>query len=275
MTDPGQDRRRALGDFLRAKREHLTPAQCGLPTGPRRRTPGLRREEVAELCGMSATWYIWIEQGRDVQASPAVLARLAEALRMSNAERAYLFRLAGRSDPNPPDGGTDSAPHLPDALHLLLRQAGTFPAYVLDRYWNACAWNKAAEHLFAGWLDQDGERNLLAWIFTHPQASTIIQDWSERSHRVVSEFRADCASRMTDPVIKDLIDWLSLESADFVACWNDQTVLSREGGTRRFDHPELGPQSYQQLTLTLASHPDIKVVVLTQGDEVSTAIPLS
>jgi len=153
------EQRRDLGDFVRAQREKLTPAAAGLAgAGARRRTPGLRREEVAQLCGLSTTWYTWIEQGRDVSVSPVALARLADALRLGRAERAYLFELAGKRDPKGDGDGTDDVP----AVVLACVEAIGFPAYVLDRTWTARGWNTQAQRLFVGWLDSSaGERNLL------------------------------------------------------------------------------------------------------------------
>ncbi|MGN4224056.1 helix-turn-helix domain-containing protein, partial [Burkholderia gladioli] len=152
---------RALGDFIRAHRERLTPEALGLPPGPRRRTPGLRREEVAQLCGVSPTWYTWIEQGRQVSASADALARIAVALRLSRAERAYLFELAAQRDPAEPELATAD---VPDTLVAAVDLVAA-PAYVLDRQWNALAWNAPAAALFAGWLDGDHDRNLLRFTF--------------------------------------------------------------------------------------------------------------
>src|SRR3954453_18793702 len=131
---------RALGDFIRTHRERLSPLAVGLPPGPRRRTPGLRREEVAQLCGVSPTWYTWIEQGRPVSASADALARIAVALQLSRAERAYLFELAAQRDPAEPDPAAADAP----ATLLETVQLVSAPAYVLDRQWNALAWNERA-----------------------------------------------------------------------------------------------------------------------------------
>src|SRR5215470_1421224 len=133
MTKPDQaeTKRRELGDFLRAHRARLTPASLGLPAGGRRRTPGLRREEVAQACGMSATWYTWLEQGRDVSASPSTIAGLAGALRLTPAERAYLFELAGKRDPAaPPSAPADDGMDVPPALARALAAIAT-PAYLL------------------------------------------------------------------------------------------------------------------------------------------------
>jgi len=154
----------SLSAFLRALRERQSPADFGLAAGPRRRTPGLRREEVAQLCGLSATWYTWIEQGRDVSVSPSALARLARGLHLSRAERTYLFELAGKRDPDRPGDSDDP----PEAV-LACVDAINGPAYILDRRWNARRWNAKASRLFTGWLDANGERNLLRYIFLRPE----------------------------------------------------------------------------------------------------------
>src|SRR5580700_7387763 len=184
------DQRRELGEFIRSHRERLAPAAIGLAVGSRRRTPGLRREEVAQICGLSATWYTWIEQGRDVSVSPTALARLAGALQLGRAERAYLFELAGRHDPTP---DASEPGDLPPALLACVAAIGS-PAYVLDRSWDARSWNATAERLFTGWLDRPGERdfqhNLLRFIFLEPAARSLICDWDTRARRVTAEFRA-------------------------------------------------------------------------------------
>jgi transcriptional regulator with XRE-family HTH domain len=261
---PATTQRRALGAFLRARRARLTPAMLGLEAGMRRRTPGLRREELAQLCGMSATWYSWIEQGRDVSMSPAALARLAKALRLSRAERAYLFELAGKRDPQlpPADEGPELSPALVDAV-----QAIALPAYLLDPGWNAAAWNDPAAHLFVGWLDRPGDRNLLRYIFLSPAARDLICDWEARARRVVAEFRADYSVRLDDPALAALIEELKARSADFARIWEAQGVLGREGGARTFDHPEDGFLRFEQITFMLAARPAFKLVMLTKAPE--------
>ena len=143
------DQRALLGAFLRAHREALTPRAAGQREHPqgRRRTPGLRREEVAQLCGVSTTWYTWAEQGRDIALSAGALARLADALRLSAPERAYLFELARRRDPAPVAAGPVPAPAPFELLAAL--QAIAAPAYILDRLWQVRGWNEPAGRLFA------------------------------------------------------------------------------------------------------------------------------
>jgi transcriptional regulator with XRE-family HTH domain len=255
--------RASLGDFIRAHRARLTPEQVGLPTGTRRRTPGLRREEVAQLAGLSATWICWIEQGRDVAASPAALDRLGSALRLSPAERRYLFDLAGRRDPRETPPAEDDA--VPPVLVQALA-AMQLPAYLLDRLWQVRAWNAPAERLFAGWLDQPGDRNMLRYIFLDPAARRLVSDWPIRARRVVAEFRAESGLRLAEPGPAALVAELSAGSPDFARFWTEQEVLGREGGERHFDHPEDGKLRFEQLSLSLAARPDIKLVLLTPLD---------
>jgi transcriptional regulator with XRE-family HTH domain len=261
MTDRSFEQRRALGEFVRAHREKLHPAATGLATDARRRTPGLRREEVAQRCGLSATWCTWIEQGRDVSVSATALAKLAGALELDRAERAYLFELASKRDPDHPPPDTLS---LPSAV-LDCVEAIASPAYILDRYWNARGFNATAERLFVGWLDRPGTRNLLRFIFLEPVARSLICAWEERARRVTAEFRAACSLYLDDTLLRLLIEDLRCRSPQFARFWDEQGVLGREGGERRFLHPTDGLLAYQQVTFNVAGHPDCKLTILTEG----------
>ncbi|MGH7092098.1 MAG: helix-turn-helix transcriptional regulator, partial [Stellaceae bacterium] len=222
--------------------------------------PGLRREEVAQFAGLSPTWYTWIEQGRDVSVSPTALARLARALQLDRAEREYLFELAGKRDPDPGSGAADELP--PGARACL--DAITAPAYLLDREWNARGWNAAAGRLFVGWLDREGERNLLRFIFLGPEARGLICDWERRARRVVAEFRAHCGAHLNAPELRVLIDDLAARSPEFALLWHQHGVLGREGGERTFNHPADGFLRYEQVTFDLAGHADIKLTILVK-----------
>ncbi|MFJ2995338.1 helix-turn-helix transcriptional regulator [Pandoraea sp. NPDC087047] len=254
--------RRALGDFLRAHRERLTPAAVGLPPMGRRRTPGLRREEVAQLCGLSSTWYTWIEQAREVSISAGALAAVAGALRLSRAERAYLFDLAGKRDP---ERGAEPLPHHAAAQVQAAVAAVAAPAYALDRCWDVLAWNDAAADIFRGWLDvpgAPGTKNLLRYIFLDAGAQTLIRDWERRARRVVAEFRAECSAYLDDSPVRALTDALQRESPVFAALWSQQDVVEREGGRRGFHHPERGDIDFAQVTFRLSGHDDVKLVML-------------
>lgn len=254
------DQRRLLGAFLRTRREALNPAAAGLPDiGGRRRTPGLRREEVAQLCGISTTWYTWVEQGRDIALSALSLARLADTLRLTAAERAYLFELTRRRDPTPPQ--MDSEPAAAPAELLAALRGITVPAYLLDRLWRARGWNQAAGRLFALWLSS-GEACLLRYVFLDPSARTFLTDWENRARRLVAEFRADTVHDPDDTAMRELVRDLQRESVEFTRFWNSHAVLAREGGERRFTHPQDGALVFDQVTLIPAAHPDHKLVML-------------
>lgn len=269
-----------LGGFLRATRERLRPTDFGLPDGHRRRTTGLRREEVASLCSISPTWYTWIEQGRSESTSAATLVQLAEGLRLSKPERAYLFQLAGKADP-----AIDVPPPATAAPLDALTAAIASPAYVLDRYWNAVAWNPAAEALFSDWLgqatsttavvdenttaQQDGNANvpgrlpnLLQWMFTAPAAQTMILDWDERAQRLVAEYRADSASARHEIDHQKLVQALCQANPVFDRVWRAQKVLDREGGLRSFMVRGIGVRRYWQYTMRMAQQAEVKLVVL-------------
>ena len=252
MNDDEQ--RRLLGTFIRSRREAMEPVGSA-----RRRTPGLRREELAMRAGISATWCAWLEQGREVRASPYALSRLAHALTLTQAERAYLFELAGRHDPEAPVLATSSP--VPPSLDAAVK-AMAFPAYGLDRFWNACCWNAAAEDLFAGWLDKGGRPNLLRFIFFDPAAKNLIPDWEARALRLLAEFRSDFGRGLNDPDMTDMVDDLIAESPLFARGWQRQTVLAREGGMRTFLSGNDGQRRYEQHTLTPSDRPDHKLVLL-------------
>lgn len=255
-------RRKVLGDFLRTARARVQPESVGLPAGVRRRTPGLRREELAQLCNISVTWYTWIEQGRDVSVSPSVWTRLASVLSLGRAERQYLFELAECADPE--HGGAHVSP-LPSGLSDCV-DAITAPAYILDRCWNVLARNSALAHLFGEWPDDEPHPNLLRYIFKNPAARDLVIDWDERASRVVAEFRADAGAHADETDVRLLLDDLLSSSSVFAHWWTRHTVVDREGGLREFQHPTAGVLRYQQITFRLATRPDCKLVILL-GDQ--------
>ena len=247
------EQRRLLGEFVRAHRERVQP----IVARPRRRTPSLRREELAERAGISATWCAWIEQGRPVQVSPGALGRIAGALALSRAERAYLFELAGRRDPEMSRGQTaDAPPSLVAAVKAI-----EWPAYGLDRLWNACCWNEAAARLFRGWLDGDCQRNLLRYVFLEPTARALIPAWKDRARRLLAEFRADFAHTFRDPRVASFVKTLRSESAFFAEAWDQQAVEIREGGLRTFNHPRDGLLRFTQHSFAPTERPDYKLVM--------------
>lgn len=252
-----------LGEFIRAHRERIKPQDIGLPTGGRRRTPGLRREELAQLCSVSPTWLTWLEQGRPVSASGKMLGKLADVLNLTAAERAYLFRLADKLDPIIDLDAGQPTEEL-DAIVKAINE----PAYILNQQWDAAAWNRAARELFTGWLDKPvlgTPPNLLRFMFMEPMAHALIVDWHDRAKRLVAEFRSDCGKYADQEPLASLIDELAISSHEFQQLWNSQNVVDREGGTRRFRHPEKGELKFEQVTLHLATRRDLKLVMLLPG----------
>ncbi|MFT8768230.1 MAG: helix-turn-helix transcriptional regulator [Gluconobacter cerinus] len=256
--------RKTLGLFLRTHRERLAPSEAGLLTPlHRRRTPGLRREETAQLCGISTTWYTWLEQGRDVSCSSATLSRIATALKLSTTERRYLFTLAELRDPQQ----DHTAPTAPATLLSLPEQISS-PAYLLDPLWNVLSANSAAKILFDAWLNSS-ETNQLRYVFLNPNARIFLTDWLTRAQRLLAEFRADTVSSARTKPFQTLVSTLQRESPEFNRFWEDQSVLPREGGQRSFQHPTQGLLHYDQTTFIPTAHAGYKLVILSR----STATP--
>ena len=252
------DRRREdLAEFLRARRDALTPADVGLPEGRSRRTKGLRREEVALLAGVSVTWYTWLEQGRPINASSDVLDALARTLRLSEAEHQHLLTLAHRSS-----GERIADPeHAPDALVRLIASMDPAPAYVLGPRWEFLAWNTAQSRLYP-MIDQlpDDQRNLLWVVFAEPTARALVADWPEQAHKILAEFRAGTAELRADPKVVSLVHRLSDASDEFAEWWPQLDVAQFETRVRRYHHPRAGDLVFEYQQLTPSEWPGLKVV---------------
>lgn len=262
-------RRREFGAFLRSRREKLTPASVGLPDGFRRRTPGLRREEVALLAGVGTTWYTWLEQGRDVRASVEVLSALADALLLDPAERRHLFTLSDRPSTEIPIDGPED---VPAALRRMLASLTGQPAYVLGRRWDVLAWNSAAVALFGdyGLLEGDA-RNTVHRVFTDPAHRQLLVDWEIVAANSLAMFRADSARYAGDPDFERLIATLTQMSPEFRAWWPRQDVLRPLAGHKRLRHPLGGPMNFEYTALAVIDRPDMKLVVYTPLDEDGTS----
>ncbi|ATA19055.1 helix-turn-helix protein [Gibbsiella quercinecans] len=248
---------KALGAFLRAHRERITPEMLGLPSAPRRRTSGLRREELAQISGISATWYTWIEQGRDVSISPDTLARIAQALRLGPAERHYLFTLARIADP----AQEQQQETTNDALLQSVQQIAV-PSYLLGNTWNIVAWNAQAEQLFCGWLDRADTPNLLHFMFFHPLAKTLVSSWDERAKRIVAEFRAETSHHQGTEEMRAFVRHMTQNSEAFNHWWQQHDVMAREGGEREFIHARQGRLRFRQMTFHPAENSGLKLVML-------------
>jgi transcriptional regulator with XRE-family HTH domain len=252
--------RKTLGDFLKTRRARLQPEDVGLPPGQRRRTPGLRREEVAMLAGVSVTWYSWIEQGRDVGFSQAVLASIGRALRLAPHEREYLFHLAQKTDTSPP---VHASPQTLDPVLMdIVEHQSDYPAYIMGPYWHLWAWNQSACGLFGDFgTIAPRHRNMIWYTMVIPETRTLVVDWAERAQRLVAEFRADCGPYLTDPWLAEFVEELREASPEFGGWWEQHDVHRRDGGYREFDHPQVGRVITQQTTFRLGSDPQVKLVI--------------
>jgi transcriptional regulator with XRE-family HTH domain len=246
-----------LAAFLRARRNALTPAEVGLPAGRSRRTPGLRREEIAMLAGVSVTWYTWLEQGRRINVSTDVLEALARALRLDDAERQHLLTLAVRA----PAAHADDVADVPDALVRLITSMEPAPAYVLGPRWEFLAWNRPQARLYPviERLD-DVERNLLWAMFAEPSVRPLLDDWPAQARRILAEFRAGTAALRDDPQVATLVDRLRAASPEFADWWPQLDVAQFQTRLRRYHHPRAGELVFEYQQLTPSEWPSLRVV---------------
>jgi len=258
-------RRREAGAFLRSRRERLTPAEVGLPEGFRRRTPGLRREEVALLAGVGATWYTWLEQGRDVRPSAEVLAALADALRMDTAERRHLHVLHDRPAQERRPTGPET---VEEPLMRLLGSLDRQPAYILGRRWDVLAWNRAAVAVFGDYEEREGDaRNIIHMVFADDAHRALLVDWDILAPAALAMFRADSARYAGDPEFERLIAHLNRVSPDFRRWWPRQEVLRPVSGHKSIRHPEAGLMAFEYTSFALADQSDRKLIVYTPLEE--------
>jgi transcriptional regulator with XRE-family HTH domain len=258
---PGGDSKE-LGQLLRSRRERLRPADVGLPPGSRRRTAGLRREEVAMLASLSTTYYTFLEQGRPVRPSAQVLDALAAALRMSAAERRYLEVLA-----HGPDGAgvavPDEAPPevLAPAVADLVQRLDPCPALVKGRRWDVLAANQAARELFTDWMALPrGQRNLVRWMFVSSRAREVYLEWEAEARAMLGRFRLAAARHPADPGFQDLITALRRDSAEVRDWWPRHDVAAVGSGSKKLCHPRLGPVDYTHVVLQVADQPEQTLV---------------
>ncbi len=265
--DPGADLR-ALGQLLRDRRARLSPADVGLPSGSRRRTAGLRREEVALLASVSPTYYTFLEQGRPVRPSEQVLDALADALRMTAAERRYLRVLAHGGDPGTPVSPEAAAPERIDpGVAGLVQRLEPHPAIVKGRRWDVLAANPAARALFTDWEAlPPGQRNLVRWMFTAPRARQVYLEWEPEARAMLGRFRLAAARHPGDPSFTALIEDLQRDSEQVRAWWPRHDVLEVGSGTKKLRHPTLGPAEYSHVVLQVADHPDQTLVTYSLAD---------
>jgi hypothetical protein len=258
-------RRAELAAFLRSRRARLSPAEMGLPPGTGRRTPGLRREEVALLSGVGLTWYTWLEQGRPINASTQILDAVARTLRLDDAERAHLYRLAEIPSVPATTGST-----MDPEVQLILASL-PLPACVLNSRFDVRAWNAAYAVLWARTLAAPPrERNVLWQSFMIPACCSPFADNREAELRqMVATFRAAYGRRVGDPDWTDLITRLSGASSQFRAMWAEQDVQAPTSRVKVYRHASAGNFGLAVTGFDLATNPDLRLTVYTPADEES------
>lgn len=256
-----KERRAELAQFLRTRRERIVPQQVGLPTGTRRRTKGLRREELALLAGVGATWYTWLEQGRAISVSGQTLESLARVLQLDADERAHLFILARGQVPADPLPFIQT---IDPALQLILNTMGIYPALVLSSRWDAIAWNQATCRMFADFSVLTArERNLLWFLFTDPQHRAMAVDWEREARRFLALFRASTQRYVGEPWLTKLVNDLKQVSSDFREWWPRHDIQGVQTDHKYLVHPLVGLLVLQAKTFQVADHPGLQMIVYT------------
>jgi transcriptional regulator with XRE-family HTH domain len=245
----------------------------GLPGGGRRRTPGLRREEVAALAGVGTTWYTWLEQGRDVRASLDVLEALARALRLTPAERSHLVTL-GRGEQAPPP--PPEREHVSPTLRRLVQNLDPIPAYLLGRRWDFLVWNRAYAALFGDpSATPSGKRNQIWLMFMDPARRELMADWEQAARRMVARFRADYAAHVGDPHFDNLVDRLLDSSPEFREWWSRHEVASSGEGRKEILHPVAGKLIFEHAMFRHGENPEHRLLLYSPLPEEDTAAKLA
>jgi len=257
-------RREELGDFLKARRAQLTPEDFDMPRGARRRTPGLRREEVALLAGVGVTWYTWLEQGREINASTQVLDAVASTLRLDRAEREHLYRLA---EATPTLVGTTRGP-VPDEICQIVRSLDPLPAALTNGRFDMLVSNAAHEDLFWEWHSLPCvHRNSLWCVVTEPTARAKFPQYEQELRYLVARMRAAYARHVGEPEWEEDIRRLCGLSREFADLWARHEVAGPEPRVRTFIHPDVGPLTFTATELQVPAMADARLTVYTPADE--------
>ncbi|PYI51884.1 helix-turn-helix transcriptional regulator [Paenibacillus flagellatus] len=255
-------RRQSLSEFLTAHRARLQPQSVGLPAGGRRRTPGLRREEVAQVAGVSTTWYTWLEQGRDISMSAQVLDRIAFALRLNEEERDYLFALA--LGPSAPAPAADKPPELPSSLGLILGELKYCPSIVSDRKCDIVGWNRAASAVFMDFEQvPPDERNLIWLLFTRKELRALAVNWEHFVSGFIAIFRYYYGKYVGDPWYGSFVERLGGRNEEFRAFWDRNDVSSAPELFIEFRHAKAGKMLFDLTSMQVQGRADLRCSVYT------------
>ena len=260
-------RRTELAAFLRTRRARVTPEDVGMAPGLRRRTPGLRREEVAQLAGVGVTWYTWLEQGRPINASEQVLGAIARTLRLDGAEQTHLYQLAGLRAIAPPPA--DSCPVSPE-VQLILDALNPLPAALSNHRFDILRWNSAYEALFPGAvLSKHGRRNSLWCSATVPACCNAVVNPADELPRMVALLRSGYGRHVGEPYWEDFIRDLCEASPEFLRLWEQRDVAAHSTLLKVFRHAAVGEVRMAMTNLSSLGMPEARLVVYTPKDEES------
>lgn len=257
-------RRVELGDFLRTRRARLQPDQLGLPTFGRRRTPGLRRDEVAQLAGVGVSWYTWLEQGRDITVSEQVVERLAETLQLESEERRHLFVLARGAVPVAPTQAEIVSP--PPGIQAVLDALGVTPAILIDHRFNLVAWNEGACRVFGDFSRLEGRARNRIWnMFNDPAMRQLFVDWEQAAQHAVMHFRSAYDQYIGDACFEQLLVDLQRASSEFRALWSQHNVkascdLYHE---KVLNHPQVGRLHFSSTMFMVPVTPPLYMATYT------------
>jgi transcriptional regulator with XRE-family HTH domain len=260
--------RTQLSEFLKSCRARLSPADVGLPETRRRRTPGLRREDVAALAGVSLTWYTWLEQGREVRASERVLENISSTLRLTNDERDYLFSLV-QSRPAPL--ASSSAAEAPESVVRMINNLNV-PALIMTIRWDVIAWNAMVSATFRDYstLPANG-RNLLKILLTDPLYQVEPSEYDATARRVLSKLRVDYSQAAGDPAFDALIEEMIRICPTFSRLWGSTEISARSEGKHVFRHPRAGAIAFEHTSYSVEGAPKLKLVIFVPQDAESEA----
>ncbi|MGO4417492.1 helix-turn-helix transcriptional regulator [Streptomyces sp. MCAF7] len=262
-------RRAELREFLMGRRARVTPADAGLPDGgARRRTPGLRREEVAVLAGVGVSWYQWLEQGRNISVSPQVLDSVARVLRLNNAERRHLYVLAGLNPPLP-EAEPDRQGDTHESLQRMIDAWMPYPAHIMDQYYNTVLFNDAAATVLG--MKPGITQNCLVDFFTDPMYRSRARSWEQNARTVAAQFRAACLASPNDEGFQAVAAELKAASPEFAELWERRDIEEAGQIRKEMDHPLLGLLCFESSTMRLPARPDLSIVLHTPLPEADTA----
>lgn len=273
MRETGK-RRAQLADFLKTRRTRLRPEQFDLPAYPRRRKPGLRREELAGLVGVGVSWYTWLEQGRDINVSDQILSRLADVLQLNEQELSHLFLLARGPLPLPDEQSSESREHLA-AYQAILDGWGIYPALLVDRYLNVVAWNDSGNRVFGDFFScSERERNAVWSTFMDPSQRERLVHWEQAARRSIALLRARSDRYANETWFGELITDLYQASLEFRTWWPEHNILFTCHDQNEINHPLIGSLAFQGTTLVMPEHPDLQIMVHTPLSKFDTTTKL-